>query len=514
MKNAIIYTRVSTDEQAEKGFSLRHQKEQLENYCQQKDYRILNHFQEDYSAKNFSARPEFQKLLRYVQSNKKKVDVLLFTRWDRFSRNIEAAYRMIRQFKEMGIEVNSVEQPLDLSQPDSKVMLAVYLVIPEVENDKNSLRTIDGMRKAMKEGCFTGIAPKGYLNHRNDEGKSTLQHDPKIAPLVESAIREYAQGIYSAEQVRLKYQKLGLKVSRNGFLALLKNPTYTGKIYIKPYKKEEELLVEGLHPAIIDQETFERVQLILRGKYKPQVRTTTEIDDALPLRGFLICPKCRKTLTGSGSKGRGGKNTYFYYHCTRYCDVRHKAGEVNDLFENLLSELKIGEDLESVYKSILSDRFSERYENKQTIINSLHREQENLQNRLEMAEDHLFERQIDAATFNSMKQRIDTRLAEIKMELKEVQVKERFFDKHLREGVNFLKGVDSVYKNGDTEIKRKIIQTLFSHKLIYREYYFSTPEIEETVKLILFREGRLDRLRVGRFECNPTKMLCKTAVDI
>src|SRR5690606_10059296 len=110
MKNAIIYTRVSTDEQAEKGFSLRHQKEQLENYCQQKGYRILNHFQDDYSAKNFSARPEFQKLLRYVHSNKKNIDVLLFTRWDRFSRNIEAAYRMIRQFKEMGIEVNSIEQ--------------------------------------------------------------------------------------------------------------------------------------------------------------------------------------------------------------------------------------------------------------------------------------------------------------------------------------------------------------------------------------------------------------------
>ncbi len=504
----MIYTRVSTDEQAEKGFSLRHQKEHLENHCHQKGYRIMNHFQDDYSAKNFSGRPEFQKLLRYVQSNKKNIDALLFTKWDRFSRNIEAAYRMIREFKEMGIEVNSIDQPLDLTQPDSKVMLAVYLVIPEVENDKNSLRTIDGLRKAMKEGCFTGIAPKGYLNHRNTEGKSTLTLDPEIAPLIEGAFRDYSQGVYSAEEVRLKYQKRGLKISRNGFLALLKNVTYTGKIYLKPYKKDEEMLVEGLHPAIVDTEIFDRVQLILQGKYKPQIRTLTEIDEALPLRGFLICPKCRKTLTGSGSKGRAGRNTYFYYHCTRYCNVRHKAREVNAMFEELLSELKIEEDLELVYKSILADRFSERYEDKQTLINSLHREQDNLYSRLEMAEDHLFERQIDAATFNLMKQRIDTRLAEIKMELKEVQVKERFFDKHLKEGISFLKGVDFVYKNGDTEIKRKIIQTLFSHKLVYREYYFSTEEIEETVKLILFREGKLGYLRIRN-----AKQLRETAIS-
>lgn len=120
MKNVIIYTRVSTDEQAEKGFSLRLQKEQLENYCLQKEYRILAHFQEDFSAKNFSARPEFQKLLRYVKSNRRKIDALLFTKWDRFSRNMEASYAMIRKFRDMDIEVNSIEQPLDLTQPDSK----------------------------------------------------------------------------------------------------------------------------------------------------------------------------------------------------------------------------------------------------------------------------------------------------------------------------------------------------------------------------------------------------------
>ena len=269
-----------------------------------------------------------------------------------------------------------------------------------------------------------------------------------------------------------------------------------GKIYIKPYKKEEEMLVEGLHPCLVSPEIFEKVQLILKGKYKVPVRTLTEIDQALPLRGFLVCPECGKLLTGSGSKGRDGKNTYFYYHCTRYCKTRHKAIEVNALFESLLCEMKIEQEQESVYTSLLSERFSERHQDKQTLIQSLKREEENLYKRIEMAEDHLFEKQIDASAFNSMKTRIDNRLSEIKIELKEMGVKERFFEKHLKEGITFLKGVDTVYKDSPTELKKKIVQTLFCQKLEYHQWYFSTPTLEESIKTILFRDRRLECLRI------------------
>ncbi|MET3536699.1 recombinase family protein [Chryseobacterium limigenitum] len=495
MENVIIYTRVSTAEQKNHGYSLRHQKEQLENYCMQKGLRIIAHYEEDHSAKNFSARPEFQKMLRFIQSNKNKVDALLFTKWDRFSRNTEASYSMIRKLREIDIEVNSIDQPLDLTQPDSKVLLAIYLTIPEVENLKISLRVKDGVRKANKEGAYTTTAPKGYLNTRNSEGKATLMPDPVTAPIVEAIFRDYGTGLYSAEEVREKYSKK-LKISRNGFFCLLKNPAYMGKILIKATKKEDEMLVEGLHPALVDSETFERVQLILKGKYKPKFRTITEIDEALPLRGFLICPKCGKTLTGSGSKGRGGRNTFYYYHCTRYCGAREKARNVNALFEQLLSEMRIEEDQETVYKSILAEKFSEQYEDKQTTINSLHRERDNLQKRIEMAEDSFFERQIDAPTFNSMKQRIDNRLMEIKSVLKALQVKERYFDKHLREGVSFLQGIDTIYREGSAEIKKKIVQALFCEKLVYHENYFSTPVIEDTIEMILFRERRLRLLRI------------------
>ena len=86
--NTIIYTRVSTDEQAEKGFSLRHQKQILTTYCEINKLTIAKHFEDDYSAKNFN-RPEWRNLMDYATKNKKTIDKVLFTKWDRFSRNAE-----------------------------------------------------------------------------------------------------------------------------------------------------------------------------------------------------------------------------------------------------------------------------------------------------------------------------------------------------------------------------------------------------------------------------------------
>jgi DNA invertase Pin-like site-specific DNA recombinase len=70
--NVITYARVSTDEQADSGFSLNHQKEMLNKYCDIKNHNVVMHYVEDYSAKNFE-RPEWFKLMAYV----KKISIWL-----------------------------------------------------------------------------------------------------------------------------------------------------------------------------------------------------------------------------------------------------------------------------------------------------------------------------------------------------------------------------------------------------------------------------------------------------
>ncbi|WP_236937667.1 recombinase family protein [Flavobacterium coralii] len=158
MKIADLYIRVSTDEQADKGYSQRNQEEVLKRYCEINSIQVRNIIFEDHSAKSF-VRPEWKKLEQGLKRSRGKVDLVLFTKWDRFSRNAGDAYQMINKLRNFGVEPQAIEQPLDLSVPENKMMLAFYLAAPEVENDRRALNTFHGMRRAKKEGRCLGIAP-------------------------------------------------------------------------------------------------------------------------------------------------------------------------------------------------------------------------------------------------------------------------------------------------------------------------------------------------------------------
>jgi site-specific DNA recombinase len=87
-----LYIRVSTDEQADRGYSQRDQEERLRKYCDQHQMTVRKVIYEDHSAKSFE-RPEWKKLLLDLRRYKGKSDLILFTKWDRFSRNTGDAYQ-------------------------------------------------------------------------------------------------------------------------------------------------------------------------------------------------------------------------------------------------------------------------------------------------------------------------------------------------------------------------------------------------------------------------------------
>ena len=125
-QRAYLYIRVSTDEQAEKGYSQKHQDDRLRQYCEQHNIEVVGALWEDYSGKTFD-RPEFRKFLEHLKRARNAADLLLFLKWDRFSRNVAESYVMISKLAKMGIEPQAIEQPLDMSVPESKIMLAIYL---------------------------------------------------------------------------------------------------------------------------------------------------------------------------------------------------------------------------------------------------------------------------------------------------------------------------------------------------------------------------------------------------
>jgi site-specific DNA recombinase len=153
-----LYIRVSTDEQAGKGYSQRDQEERLKKYCENNQIKIRKVIFEDHSAKTFN-RPEWNQLLTDLKRKREAVDLILFSKWDRFSRNAGDAYQMITMLRKLGAEPQAIEQPLDLSVPENKLMLAFYLAAPEVENDRRALNVTFGMRKAKREGRWMCFAP-------------------------------------------------------------------------------------------------------------------------------------------------------------------------------------------------------------------------------------------------------------------------------------------------------------------------------------------------------------------
>ncbi len=113
---AILYIRVSTDEQANKGFSLRNQEEQLKSYCEVNEIEIVEVIKEDYSAKNFD-RPAWKTMIYRIKKGQLKADELLFIKWDRFSRNTELAYSVLSSLMELKIQPQAIEQKIDFNVP-------------------------------------------------------------------------------------------------------------------------------------------------------------------------------------------------------------------------------------------------------------------------------------------------------------------------------------------------------------------------------------------------------------
>lgn len=495
-KKAILYTRVSTDEQAIKGYSLNDQHEKLKAYCLIQGIDVVEHFQDDHSAKSFE-RPAFKKLLEFLKQNKNTIDLLLFIKWDRFSRNAAESYEMLKTLRQFNVEAQATEQPLDLSIPESKLMLALYLASPEVENDRRSLNVSMGMRRAIREGRWIVKAPMGYQNKRDDQNKPIIIPG-KDAKYIREAFELIASGEYSQETVRQKLNAEGFKCSKNNFSCLLRNPVYMGKIKLKASKNEEETIVKGIHEPIIDEETFSIVQDILEGrKTKNNLAKIHRSKSELPLRGFLECSRCGKKLTGSASKGHGGR--YFYYHCSNGCKERLRATEVNNKFIELLEEIQPDQNVIKLYDAVLKEILTENEKGRRINAKATEEEISKVQSRIYNLQDKLADNQISIADYNSAKQRYDAQLRELTQKKNsQVQVSKDIYEQ-LIFSFSFLKDLPSKFTDAGLDVQQKIISSIFPGKLIFSKNKVRTSQVNEVVTLFASIGKPVGRNKKGQF---------------
>jgi len=497
MKIADLYVRVSTDEQAEKGYSLRSQQETLTRYCEQYHIKVREVFIEDYSAKTFF-RPEWKKLMVHLRKHRGKSDLLLFTKWDRFSRNTSDAYQMIAYLKKLGVDPQAIEQPLNLDVPENKMMLAVYLTTPEIENDRRGLNTKAGIRQAKKEGRYTNKAPLGYINRIREDGRRYIALKEPEASVMRWAFEQLAEGIFSGEHILKAVIAKGIPCSKNNFYTILRNPVYCGKIVVPKYKDEEMRLVQGLHKPLISEALFFRVQGILDTR-KRQYGFPIATPDDLPLRNFLKCPKCTRMLTGSASKG---KTTYrVYYHCRSSCGVRFHAQEVNNAFLEELMQFIPRNGYAELFKETVTDCYHNQtrsfVEERKDFILQIGQ----LNKKIDNARELMLNDDISSADYRLIKEQCGENITRLEARLNELNTQNAAvldMKTIVQEAVECLLNLDKLYENASVEGKRYLVGMLYPQKLTYTKGGCRTHDMNKAAEVIYLKNKKLQAKKMGQ----------------
>lgn len=238
-----IYVRVSTQDQAQHGFSLNAQEDALKNYAKALGYEIYKIYRDEGKSAKDMKRPKMMALLDDAEA--KKFQAIFIYKLDRFSRSLKDLILTIDKLKEWGIDFVSLQDKIETASASGKLMFHIISAFAEFERNIIGDRTKFGMERRAKEGGFIAKAPRGYKLVNKE-----LIIDPEKAEEIKTIFKDFLESNESLNKLALKYN-----LSPPGLKKLLKNTSYLGKVKFTGQENE------GNHSAIIDKELFEKVQI-------------------------------------------------------------------------------------------------------------------------------------------------------------------------------------------------------------------------------------------------------------
>lgn len=396
---------------------------------------------------------------------------------------------MIDKLRRLGVEPQAIEQPLDLSVPENKMMLAFYLAVPEVENDRRALNVRAGMYRAMKEGRYMGLAPYGYENKSDENGKKFIRPRSLESSIMKWVFEELNRGVYNADQIFKMARNRGFNKARSLFYFAIRNPVYCGRIFVPAYKGDESMFVKGQHEPLISEYLFDCVQEILDGKrrsYNLKIVANTE----LPLRGLLLCPECSKVLTGSASKGRS--KYYTYYHCFAGCRYRLKAEVINDQLMTQLERFIARPYMLSIYEQVLVEAYQEATGTQQEIEQKSRKQIESIEKKLSYARELLFSKAIAPEDFHEKKEEYEQELRSIKLKIADSQYEINI--KHVVSHALEALKLNVIFSSADIEEKQRLLTTLFPEKFTIVDGILRTGRINQVAEFIYLINNKLSGL--------------------
>ena len=372
-RTALIYTRVSTTEQVDKGGSLETQERLCLEYAVNHGFTVnLDEqlFREEGESAKTADRTKLKAMMRYVEKHKGKIEVILAYRIDRISRNVEDYLALKAFFKRHGVRLLSISEPME-DTPTGRFFENVTACGAQWDNEIRAERARNGMEDAVKAGRFVWRAPTGFKNVLLRDKKNIAPEESQ-AGFIARGFRMIEGGYTATEALTVLdrdgfRQRNGKRVTISLWSKILHNPLCAGRI------AAFRAVHQGNFDAIVDVELFERVQAILDGRNGRASKYCKQRED-FPLRGLLTCT-CGQRLTASWSRGRrGGK--YPYYRCAKCKGVNHKRDGVEVTFKELLAKRSMGKDyaamlqiaIEENMKAALEDTEKKRREAERRIL--------------------------------------------------------------------------------------------------------------------------------------------------
>jgi len=244
---AAIYVRVSTQDQAQHGFSLNAQQESLGNYAKALGYEIYKIYRDEGKSAKDMRRPEMQQMLSDAEA--KKFQAIFIYKLDRFSRSLKDLILTIDKLKEMNIDFISLQDKIETASASGKLMFHIISAFAEFERNIIGDRTKFGMERKAKEGGFITKAPKGYkIIDKQLVPNENAETIPKI-------FKEFLDTDISLTQLAKKNN-----MTTSGIKKLLQNTTYLGKV---KFALQENI---GNHPPLISETLFNDIQNKLKQK--------------------------------------------------------------------------------------------------------------------------------------------------------------------------------------------------------------------------------------------------------
>ncbi len=406
-KNAAIYCRVSTEDQAREGYSLPEQQEKLKYLCKYREYNIYEVYEDaGISAKDMEHRPQFQKMLESVRDG--KVDVIVAYKLDRLTRSVRDLEILISELEKYNCSLECAMDDINTSTANGRFFVRMLTVLSQLEIERVSERTKFGMVGAIKDGHIPVRKILGFM--RKDK---KLIINPAESNIVERIFDLYYKGksyqqianIFNDEKV------LNKKWYDTTILKILSNPLYKGD-FISGTRTGNPVLYENVVEPIISKKLWEECQ----EQTRKNTRNYTRRNDYIFFQK-IICPNCHKIMA---CKAPGGsKKKYIYYQCNS-CKTYIREDQLIELLVDEITEI-------IEYDLIVRKYFAPLLKHKITNTNELlSKELNTLKDKVIRLKDAYLNEIISLEEYKEDKTYLENRINDIDKKIKDEQELEQY----------------------------------------------------------------------------------------